>query len=68
MHSGLPHPRRPRSQRHAYRAGCVGKEDLAAAHRVLQAAVDATESPQRKVATELEILRNRGHSKAVNFG
>jgi len=78
----LPHNRRLRASvsfslgnnhalvalKNAYRAGCVGKEDIAAALRARQAAVDATESPQRKVATEFEILRNRGHSKAFNFG
>mmetsp|Transcript_5572 Transcript_5572/g.8330 ORF Transcript_5572/g.8330 Transcript_5572/m.8330 type:complete len:296 (+) Transcript_5572:165-1052(+) len=45
----------------AYRAGCVGKEDLAAALRGHQAAVDATKSPQRKAAAKYEILHNRGH-------
>jgi|EP00985_Skeletonema_marinoi_P009520 hypothetical protein len=38
--------------KNCYRAGFVGKEDLAAALRRHQAAVDATKSPQRKAATE----------------
>ena len=35
-----------------YASGMVGKEDLAAALRAHQTAVDATKSPQREVAAE----------------
>ena len=36
-----------------FRDGCVGKEDLAAALRAHQAAVNATKSPQREAAKEV---------------
>ena len=36
-----------------YKAGCVSKEDFAAALRGYQAAIDATKSPQREEAAKL---------------
>eukprot|EP00984_Skeletonema_dohrnii_P034966 scaffold34578_cov89-Skeletonema_dohrnii-CCMP3373.AAC.1 len=60
MHSGLPHNRRLRASvsfslgnnhalvalKNAYRAGCVGKEDIAAALRARQAACDRKSSEE----------------------
>eukprot|EP00985_Skeletonema_marinoi_P027278 scaffold22152_cov73-Skeletonema_marinoi.AAC.2 len=37
---------------HAFRSGMISKEELAAALRAHQAAVDATKSPQREAAEE----------------
>ena len=36
----------------AFKEGCLSKEELAAAFRAHKAAVDATKSPQRKVAED----------------